>query len=111
MAPAKHGCMRDVNRYLTRHPKLCARTCEAEEMSERERYLTKADELIAAANKRVSSIRAHIADLERDGRNASAARDVLERLEGKLELMHRKRDVIARLLDKRDRPNGASGPE
>jgi hypothetical protein len=40
-----------------------------------------------------------------------AARAKLETLEATLELIRRNRDVIARLLDMRDRRNGASPRE
>ena len=61
-------------------------------------YLAEADQHIVAAKARIASIRAEIADLERDGRDASAARDVLETLERSLDLMGYYRDTVVQLL-------------
>jgi len=80
-------------------------------MSGREKYLAEADQRVEDAEAHVANVRARVANLEREGRDASAARQVLETLEGTLELMRRNRDVIERLLDNRDRRNGASRPE
>lgn len=61
------------------------------EMSKRQeleqKYLVEADRHVADVTVRIAGVRAHIADLERDGRNASALRDALGRLEVMLEHM------------------------
>jgi len=71
-------------------------------------YLAEADQHIAAATARSAYVQADIANLERDGRDASAARDVLEALERSLELMRNYRGVVVQLLssecDLREQP-------
>jgi hypothetical protein len=94
--PLAGGCCR---RSGSKSPPAGKRTNEREKLERV--HLAAADRHIADATARIAGVRARTADLERDGRDASAARDALEAREGMLELMHHHRDVIARLLETR----------
>jgi hypothetical protein len=61
-------------------------------------YLVEADQHVTNAETRIASVRAHIADLEREGGDASAAHIVLEALEATLKLMRGQRDMVAQLV-------------
>jgi hypothetical protein len=84
------------------------------EMTERAKlekalFLAEADEHISNAEVRIAGVHAHIAELELGGHDAGAALNVLEALEGTLELMHRHREMIARLLETIDGPKHSEG--
>jgi hypothetical protein len=76
------------------------------EMNEPEKlerqYLAEADQHIADATERTVGLQAHIADLEREGRDAAAAREALQVLQATLQLMVDHRAMIARLLETLD---------
>ena len=65
-------------------------------------YLAEADQHIADATERIASLQVHIADLEREGRDAAAARDALQVLQATLQLMVDHRAMITRLQETLD---------
>jgi hypothetical protein len=79
-------------------------------MNEREtlerKYLAEADQHIAETTARIAGLRAHIADLERDGGDPGAAREALDVLEATLQLMADHRAMISRMLGSLDRSPG-----
>jgi hypothetical protein len=62
------------------------------------RHLELAIRHIAEGQRRIAEQKARIAGLERDGRNTTASKELLEVLEETLELMMRHRDLILREL-------------
>jgi phage tail sheath protein FI len=62
-------------------------------------FLAEADQLVAAATAHVAGLRARIDDFKRNGLHTRAAQEMLETLEGNLELLQRQRDIIAHLVE------------
>jgi hypothetical protein len=62
-------------------------------------FRAEADRLVATAAAQVAGIRALIDDYKRNGLHTRAAQEILEELEGNLELLQRQRDIIAGLVE------------
>jgi hypothetical protein len=68
--------------------------------------LREAGQLAADAEARIAGIRTQISQLEREGRDASAARDALETLVARLALLKRQSGVVLQLLEMAKRQKG-----